>query len=432
MLQTRNTQSTCLRSANGLCLGQRGKSCEVYCGKDGCDLERMKNLDETTIAPVTIGGKCDLFGAWWDHTGSPQVLWDGSNSQCALPFPGTDPTCDSLPFGDSHASDLMRVCACTTTTSTMAQLSQAARDSPAVAGSATGDPHIWSLRKAHYTLLQEGIFTAWSFSKAMTSSMISMAPAQNEVNWQLLAAYGGNHFTTQGLMLLDKGSGKTMMTMEIMAEDCTWRVKEEGVWRKAQVELLRSAGATNFQVRQVHGKLNNSKTLRSAIILRMQHGHGGLHGRVSKVAKLVVHCTPQNHLDFKMAMYRKDDIDHVGGELGAAPPKKNNYQFLSKQGLMETEMRTDQQFQAPGTWISLGGRPASAAYLRFKRDDGLGAGAVGFLQSCSDEEARRAHEVCAKHLQERGHPEIFADCVFDLCHGGDEAFAQSAAALISA
>lgn len=42
-------------------------------------------------------------------------------------------------------------------------------------------------------------------------------------------------------------------------------------------------------------------------------------------------------------------------------------------------------------------------------------------------------KICAKHLQKEGHhAEIFTDCVFDVCHGGGEQDAQSAAAFISA
>ena len=45
-------------------------------------------------------------------------------------------------------------------------------------GGSSGDPHIQSLRGAHYSLLKEGAFLAWSFSKA-------------PVEWQLYAHYAG-------------------------------------------------------------------------------------------------------------------------------------------------------------------------------------------------------------------------------------------------
>ena len=66
---------------------------------------------------------------------------------------------------------------------------------------------------------------------------------------------------------------------------------------------------------------------------------------MKNIGKLVVHCRPQNHLDFKITMFQKSDINHVGGELGVAPDGNNNYHFLfSKQGMMR--MRADQEFKA--------------------------------------------------------------------------------------
>ena len=83
-------------------------------------------------------------------------------------------------------------------------------------------------------------------------------------------------------------------------------------------------------------------------------------------------------------------------------------------------------FEVPGSWVTLGGSPAGAAYLEKQHT------AVSLLQSpsCSDAEEDHATAVCSKHLDEGSHPETFADCVYDLCHGGDESFAQSAAAFL--
>jgi hypothetical protein len=191
------------------------------------------------------------------------------------------------------------------------------------------------LRGAHYTLLQEGVFVAWNFSKAVPASGAARPAARG---WQLLAAYAGKRFVTQGLLLLDPHSGQSM---EITAEDCSWRVKEKSQWRKAQVELLSAEdGTTSLQVKKLHEKLGETKMLRSAILLQMESG-----SHMKKIAKLVVHCRPQNHLDFKMTMFQKSDMDHVGGELGVAPDANHSYHFLfSKQGMMQ--MRADQEFKA--------------------------------------------------------------------------------------
>ena len=96
------------------------------------------------------------------------------------------------------------------------------------------------------------------------------AAATAAQGWQLLASYAGNSFTTQGLLLHpNRHSGQSM---EITAEDCSWRVKEKtSPWRKAQVELLSAEdGMTSLQVEKLHEKLGETKMLRSAILLQMK------------------------------------------------------------------------------------------------------------------------------------------------------------------
>jgi hypothetical protein len=129
--------------------------------------------------------------------------------------------------------------------------------------------------------------------------------------------------------------------MEITAEDCSWRVKEQKTpWRKAQVELLSAEdGTTSLQVKRLHEKLGETKILRSAILLQMGSGSD-----MKNISNLVVHCRPKHHLDFKISMFQKSDIDHVGGELGVAPDVDHNYHLFSKQGMMR--MRADQEFKA--------------------------------------------------------------------------------------
>ena len=100
-------------------------------------------------------------------------------------------------------------------------------------------------------------------------------------------------------------------------------------------------GTTSLQVKKLHEKLGETKMLRSAILLKMMDSGS----KMKKIANLVVHCRPNDHLDFKMAMFQKKDIKHVGGELGVAPDENHNYHFLfSKQGMMR--MRADQEFKA--------------------------------------------------------------------------------------
>ena len=85
-------------------------------------------------------------------------------------------------------------------------------------------------------------------------------------------------------------------------------------------------------------------------------------------------------------------------------------------------------FEAPGSWVTLGGSPAGAAYLEKQHQTGI---SMVQSQGCSDAQEDDARAICSKHLQQTTHPETFADCVYDLCHGGDESFAQSAAAFLS-
>jgi len=77
--------------------------------------------------------------------------------------------------------------------------------------------------------------------------------------------------------------------------------------------------------------------------------------------------------------------------------------------------------------VTLGGSPAGSAYLEKKHQAG-----TGFLetQSCGDDQKKSATAICAKHLQETRHPQMFAECVYDICQGGDESFAETAAAFL--
>ena len=132
--------------------------------------------------------------------------------------------------------------------------------------------------------------------------------------------------------------------MEIMAQDCEWRVKNDDAWSKAskvQAEMKKSAedGTTNFYIKDVKEKLGNSATVKSAIVMKMKSQEA-----VQEVAKLVVHCKPHHHLDFKVKMSHADDIKHVGGELGVGPANSNS--FLFKQGVRD--MKTDREFKAGG------------------------------------------------------------------------------------
>lgn len=91
-------------------------------------------------------------------------------------------------------------------------------------------------------------------------------------------------------------------------------------------------------------------------------------------------------------------------------------------------MAASKATEAAGTWVTLGGRPETAEYLNFKQSAG-----TNFLSTdCTEAQAENARATCAKYIQADRHPDVFEDCAFDLCHGGDDTFAQNAAAFIAA
>ena len=53
-------------------------------------------------------------------------------------------------------------------------------------------------------------------------------------------------------------------------------------------------------------------------------------------------------------------------------------------------------FEAPGTWVGLGGSEAAAAYLNSK----MQATAASLISTtCSEAEEQEAEKICGKHLQ---------------------------------
>lgn len=93
-------------------------------------------------------------------------------------------------------------------------------------------------------------------------------------------------------------------------------------------------------------------------------------------------------------------------------------------------MQKDTEFQVLGTWASLGGSEVAEEFLKSKQQ--LGTVLVS-TETCTEAAEQEAETICAKHLpQDDHHAEVFIDCIYDVCHGGGEADAMSAAAFISA
>ena len=236
--------------------------------------------------------------------------------------------------------------------------------------------------------------------------------------------------------------------MEMTAEDCQWRSHHGEKWHAVSggLELPWKVQTTNLTTPDL-------VVMGSEISFSMEGPQGQ-----RKVARLLSHCTPHDHLDFKLTMYKKEDIDYVDGELGVDPQVWNKSSlFYSKSSQMQ--MRNDLEFeagclhvstmfrvheawtqapssfltlfQASETWANLGGSEAAAEYLKKKQQEQAGASLVLRKDCATESEIRAATKICAKYLKKSLNEDVFADCVFDVCHGGGEAEAERAALLIS-
>ncbi|CAK8993093.1 unnamed protein product [Durusdinium trenchii] len=323
---------------------------------------------------------------------------------------------------DASSIDCSQCCPTVTTTA-----ADPGTTSTAASG---GDPHIASFHGAHYTLLKDGSFKAWTFTR--DTSFHSKHGLKNaKVDFQLLAKYGGPKFETRGLLLLDK-TADSLKTLELTSKDCVWRVREgEDEWRDAKAELLSSEDhVTSVNISEPHKTDGNNPQVVSELYLKMTDRVGMPSGR--KVARLYTQCTPDDHLDFKMAMYEKEDIDVVGGELGVHSEEVQSAALLSTNTRM-MHVRTDDQYQVKQPWVELGGTKSGASYLESETDHASSLVALA-MPPCTEAQEEAAASICAKHLPKdaSSESEVFADCIFDVCHGGGEKSAQLAAALIKA
>eukprot|EP00435_Cladocopium_sp_Y103_P014913 s198_g3.t1 len=368
-------------------LGAAGKSCDDTC-PDTCDPAQQRALqgNALVVEMQNQGVTCD------NAQGNPLTV--PTSTHDTAPFIDGNDDCFSCKLPDSDSE-------CNQETGTSRRLCCCIQQ-----GAINNDPHIHTLRGAHYTLLKSGNFLAWSFSKA-------------SVDWRLLAAYSGakSRFTTQSLLLLEKQSG---LTLQMTAEDCGWQMKTEHGWRKVQPQLL-SHGAAKLNIQEVHKHTQDPLMFESVMVLQMQQPGGSMN-----VARLLTHCGPKKWLNFKVKMYAKKDLDYVGGELGGAPRNQSHLSFLSAK--LSLVMQKDAEFQV-GTWASLGGSEAAEKFLKSKQ---LGTALLS-AETCTEAAEQEAEKICAKHLpRDDHHAEVLIDCVYDVCHGGGEADALSAAAFISA
>lgn len=365
-----------------------GEPCNNVCGLGLCDPEKMGEINSLEAMQQVLQdnfGVTSCSNGGFRSAGVPTYY--PASGRCTYLSPTAQVLCEGGGFGNQ-----LCYCKAATTTSTTR------------IGQADGDPHIHSLRGEHYTLLRRGNFLAWNFSKVSEAAEV-----------QLFASYSGRGrlFTAQALLLKNR-----RRAMEITAKHCAWH---DTRWRPRE-ESKPLWEATEFQVQKPE-RVNGYLFMKSGIIVNIKDNDGK-----RKLATLVTHCKPHGHLDFKIIMFDKSDLDYVGGELGAAPQAaKDYYSFVSVKPRMK--MKADTEFEV-APWPTLGGTLAAAEFLKNKEVKELDSVRASFMSKCSEGEEREAETLCKKHLNGLA-DELFSDCVFDVCHGGGEQAAESLAALIS-
>jgi len=282
---------------------------------------------------------------------------------------------------------------------------------PSMQGGGNGDPHIHSLRGAHYTLLSQGNFVAWSYSK-QTGGFEA----------KLFASYAGPRFTTQALALKTAGSKESKEMLEITAHDCQWRARssDSDTWLEAESKDFSQSNLEVPPPTKGQGRLY----MRASIVLKnpLDPDH--------KLAKVMTRCKPGDHIDFRVEMFHKDDLQYVGGQLGEAPADQKTAMLSSGR----TRFKTDAKYEA-GEWLSLGGSGEAAHFLKAKTKDApRHPSLLSTAPSCSKSETDMARGICQKHFgpKETLEVELFADCIFDVCSGGGEEAAASIADLLMA
>lgn len=142
-----------------------GGSCDGVCQPLGlvCDPSEQRALQgfggaDLNAEVVALGEDCDNYDPPNEYITQTNNDWAPylslANGNCRTAGTGADSKCNR------NGNNVRRVCCCVP------------------AGQVVGDPHIDTLKGEHYTLLKNGNFVAWTFTKA-------------PVDWSLMAAYSG-------------------------------------------------------------------------------------------------------------------------------------------------------------------------------------------------------------------------------------------------
>jgi len=127
-------------------------------------------------------------------------------------------------------------------------------------------------------------------------------------------------FTTQAL-LLKETSGKTM---EMTVKDCAWHTLRGN-----------DTSPIQFKAKGARKHKEFKDVFMQTITMKQEH---------RKIAKLVSNCRIGKHMDFKVNMFRKSELAHVGGQLGTAPGsiKTGNHLLRLDQDM---SMKADSEFK---------------------------------------------------------------------------------------
>eukprot|EP00438_Fugacium_kawagutii_P005850 Skav231080 [mRNA] locus=scaffold524:406035:422683:- [translate_table: standard] len=237
---------------------------------------------------------------------------------------------------------------------------------------------------------------------------------------------------TKGLVLVDSSGGERKRVLELTSNDCIWRTKKNGgaSWSTVDEPQLLSfpdANGDEMTAFKMQSPRKNSGNMMSVGLLMK------VDGSFKDIADLHVTCKPGHHINTKIAMTSKEDINLVQGQLGPRGHTEAGENRLSLLQGMHQRMRSDSEFETSQSWTDLGGSEAAAFYLKGVDKEGLALYSI-----CSEQEKTAATAICKQYLGEvsasdkESFQNHFESCVFDVCHGGGEDAAQLAAEIMQA
>jgi len=274
-----------------------------------------------------------------------------------------------------------------------------------VDGSEYGDPHILTLDGDKFDLYENGTFSLFHYSGRKTQfvSVEQDKPKTGLIDWQMFARYGGPTWTAQGLLLVDRSNDGFRQAMELTAKDCQWRRKTNAkrnwsnVGKNSSVSLLE--GGDYLSGFEFHSEKHLS--------LRMNTPEG-----LVDSINLHTACKPKG-INVRVSMPNIAESRFLKGQIQVGNGRGNN------------------KFAVDKKWTALGGSEYANSFFQ-----GLAGQQYSLLTSCTASERAKAQQICVKHLGEKmknakgTKGEIFNDCVFDVCRGGEE-FAIAAAEMLS-